>query len=496
MKKNFTRIIALAMCIFMISGISLAENRDVRLKEAFDAKTLSIVPFEFWDGSTDGYKLVIPASAAEEFISYTGLAAAFESNADGVTAVWDIPAEMVPEFMTMPPISISPDGAIMLATTTAPRGAIYFVLRGKTLTAIRPVHDRGVSDEHGKLEEHDQESILGHAGIEWSPDGRYAVKTNPHAALTTIKFSTYPLVIMDTYTGEMFLANALGGKRMKDEGGISALTGVEFSPDSRYLYCTVYGNTYGDIGTLLRYDLETGESTPLVSSSATPYMPHLDMLRDGSLISTNFTKDNTGLLVYQMIGDTWHAREMNLPEPPQHVKLYINEYSANSDYSLSTISFYTGSDMGLMRTRSQDSFAGLGQYWVIDDFDSAEAVTINIDDFSSTTLDDITSGAADGVTGPGINDLFLTIIDMALSPDGYYAIICVEKNGEYAILMLDLETMHLVRISAPSDLLSMALTGTITSTPYAVTGLTWFPDGRLIIPDSDGTPGIYILTDQ
>jgi hypothetical protein len=203
----------------------------------------------------------------------------------------------------------------------------------------------------------------------------------------------------------------------------------------------------------------------------------MNTLKNGGLISTNSNIDDNGLIIYTPNGDEMEYLELSLIDTHTSTYIWTNQYSSNSEYSLSTIRFNENYFAGLMRTSSQNNFADFNTFWIIENLDSTAAVTVDIP----------VSDAAN----------YVNYLDVTLSPDGYFALIVGQEYEEIGILMLELDTMNVINVSAPSNLISANLSGSfITIDSRFAPGVTWFPDGRIIMPDENGVPGIYILSNE
>jgi len=150
------------------------------------------------------------------------------------------------------PVSVSPSGkaAIYLSDD-----GLAVVREGRVMPLSPNYAKRGevTKEQQYTLERHpqfgrwvEQDSIV------WSPDETYFALTFPNRVLRQMRF--YDLIIGDTRTGEIYLAEATPTKMMQ-EGAAAAITAC-FDPEGKYVYYLVYGYGLGDSPSALkRYEL-------------------------------------------------------------------------------------------------------------------------------------------------------------------------------------------------------------------------------------------------
>ena len=169
------------------------------------------------------------------------------------------------------PQSVGPDGTVLWITFNRDFFPDLFIRRDHEILSVSLSKSRGVPDDGSWLERTFRPVC---DSYEWSPDGRYVFFRSPETWQSSAPDYLMLPYLLDTLTGEVFLAFSLPGLNQVPPAAAGkrnpALPDVEpvscgawdgcFSRDGRSLYLIMYGiNLPGweSEKALMRYDLET-----------------------------------------------------------------------------------------------------------------------------------------------------------------------------------------------------------------------------------------------
>ena len=315
------------------------------------------------------------------------------------------------------PVSISPAGNS--AILSHGNGMAGIAVYDGEARFIYPSETRGVPDENKKLDTifngRGLSTLIGSEGLVWSPDGRYCVGLNFTLTVVMMNFLVDPIII-DTTTGEAFLAETFGAKPM--QGNAGAVVSACFSEDSRYLYYIVVGKIGEERFSFRRYDLETGEVEPLFATSMFDlYYPHLCQTADNSFLVLQDAKrsdESMGLITLTEKKGSWSASPKYFPEKNMYWRAVRLNYSPVSDYAM-TIGRSQISGAGVID--SLRFFQPGKDFTGMNDFYALKAEDCSLVPLSTEALDELMqSGTAEASP-------YRVILDAALSPDGEYALV-------------------------------------------------------------------------
>lgn len=355
------------------------------------------------------------------------------------------------------PISLAPDGQSGLY---AAEGELMIVRTDGSVLPVTVSQTRGAADTYGNLERIASMGLraIGAEGLAWSPDGRYAALVNQNQVAIYAHFY-YDPIVLDTHTGELFLAATYENKATKENCGV-VITAC-FSGDSRYLYAIILGRLNGRRFSLVQYDLETLEAVTLYAcdKESPHYWPHLNQLRDGSfLLLTDQTKQHlpTGIRRILPQGGEAAVTHADFLQPSAYFYPRSLQYSRDSSYALilassSVPSADSQSGMQtvyhftrLMCLRPDEGELAKDEYWEIPSLDAEKVAVLTGNEAQSPSP--------------------VYLHSMCLSPDGERAlIVCAAEKGQYTLRMLNLTDGSLTPVTGvDSDTLrSMCMADTL-----------------------------------
>ena len=461
--KRIAFVLALLLALSCLPAH--AENP---LDAAFAAGSAALVETAAAGFDLSARELVFP----ENFWTYMGAEEPSEAELAGMKSA------LLPEAKVF---SVSPTGDSALFEVSG----TVFAVNGDQIAFLCPSETRGVADENRNMERIFKSGLrrfLSMEGVVWSHDGRYAVITSSQQVIQKAMYIFDPMII-DTVTGDVFLTATYADQIQKENAGTMITAG--FSRDDRYLYYTFYGRLGEYTCSLLRCELESGETELLYNGQEALYYPQLCELRDGSLLSLydQSSQDKpmgVALLSGAGSGD-WSARvtDFDLPVSQWHVEQLA--YSAESGWAVCVgMTMEDRVGYALQRFRPDDGYSGIDQRWLLR-ADTMQFVPME------GSLKDLLYPEAEGVPSLGYYDYcFLTAA--ALSPDGQYALAQVGKrspnaNIDWQLLLVRLEDMQAVPVTGLPEGALMAYHTALTI-KYAP-GIEWNCDEILLLVDSD-----------
>lgn len=202
----------------------------------------------------------------------------------------DLPAEG--EALGGMPLSVSPDGNAWL--WQAEDGQIHVIRGGQAMT-VKAAPERGAGDPWGRLEAELSQLCRSNVfpcpeGVSWSPDGRYAVMSFRHAKEMYGLF--LDLILLDTETGEVFLAAAYNPTDPKDQEHDGYVLLSVFDRAGEYVYFVLYHNL-ARTASFARYGMKTGETEVLCELPGAIDVPGLYETADGGWTMVCATRDDT-----------------------------------------------------------------------------------------------------------------------------------------------------------------------------------------------------------
>ncbi len=461
--------------LFVAGALAGAAERDTRLEAAFESDALVLAETALIQ-DLSGYTLRARTAYYE---------AVLKGSLPGVTPVYSGDGAWVSFALTgseMLPAPrqcfFSPDGGKALCMDKQ----IAYVAEGKTITIISYSHERSVQDEYGQYAAFAKltpDRWVGAEGVVWSPDGRYAVLTNFAEVFFRARF-VYGLYIIDTVTGELFCADTYPTK-LKEKWG--AVMQACFGPAGRQLYYVLYGSAYGDAPvSLMCYDVETGQKQRLLACQKRSAYPMLQMGGSGSLMNladSPNASEPLGLNVYTQRDGVWSMKTYALPQTSRIAyPIYFDAGPAGFGVLLDRIlPANQGKSVTMAgQVRLEDGYPGLGEFLLIDSPDAPYATRISLLSYGDGSLLD--GRLAEGTLWQCLN--------IKLSPDGRYALLLVGNSGEFAFLMMDMETLALRRVTAPDGLASTAAVYNVPVSNAYPSGFNWFLGNKLVFNGTDG----------
>lgn len=368
-------------------------------------------------------------------------------------------------------LSISPSGSALLFELA---GNVALV-RNQEITVLAVNPNRGAQNEYAeKTYKYIYKGLSSLAEPDcfcWSPDERYVAMTFPNKVLTQMQLMD--LLLADTQTGEIFLAEATPKQALQD-GALTATTAC-FDPAGEYVYYLVYGYLPDDARSgLKRCRLETGEVELLaVVPDTLFYYPHLTVDTDGTvraITDTVHSDESAGVITFTNVAGKWEAEIHSLPNSIQlqRPKRYYRSETSGYELILSSGKASVVNDVYIYTNylTIRNDTLGTGSHadairLPADGSGQAEAVKIN---------EYLTAMAEGTLAQP-------TIIQVTLSRDGYSALILAAQNGTVICCILDLDTLVCRRVEFPED--TQPSTVDIAQTSAT---LRWLEDGTILIP--------------
>ena len=384
-------------------------------------------------------------------------------------------------------LTASPSGETLMIDLDG----VLCVYRNGEITAIMPNPERGAQDAgknqlsylmtgYGLTRFMDQDSFA------WSHSERYVAVTFGNTALQQFKF--FDLMIADTFTGEIFLANATPGKIM--DGAQGALFAA-FDEEDEYVYYIAYGAVPAEDARcgLYRYSLETGETEFLYADSELIDFAGLYETSDGSWYAvTDVINMNEAQALKKFIRTAagWTAETVRFPLTMEYGRVNRFLYSDNSGLALLTnaggaryfriLNAEVGADGAGEAVILPETFTGSAEKRTMDEAFAREMALVS----GASVSDNVSEEREAALEKAG-----LTVLSAALSPDGFFALILTcDNGGEVGAWVLDMETLRLAEIELPEDVALLPI-GTSAGRNKASV-LSWLDGTRVLLPTTDG----------
>ena len=390
---------------------------------------------------------------------------------------------------TITPVSFSPDGACLAAILDVDIGSTPVVISGERMALIYPTESRGVEDIYGNLQKTYDSWIAnprrpmgaGDEGFIWSPGGHYFCVPNVNTMLVNMQFARVNPIVVDTWTGEMFLVDTYSDKIFDDSNG-AMITGC-FSEDERYFYELFYGTGYSTRTMLLRYDLETFEVQPLAGLETNGY-PALSMLRDGRMLTISDTMQRDKFQGLAVMSPEGGLEITPMPVPLRAWYANRTYYSAKSGWLL--VRGRTQGSASTMLTAIQrvqpdsDPARELNAAWALNwDEGVMDPLDLTKLDPESSALDedDLIEALAP----------YAILLDVKLSPDGRYAAMLAVKDNEAQVYIARLKDMALL----PAGDIEVDTSVLVGAASGGAPLLSWSEAGLLVF--ANGVPALWQL---
>ena len=443
------------------------------------------------------------------------------------------------------PLSLSSDEKTMLWRGT---DMSLYLTRDGLVIPVKTAPDKGAGDPYEKLEM--DLRVLGgsfpsYEGVAWSPDGKYAALTCKVQALQNAR--PMDLMVLDTETGEAYLAVALG-KNFKDEHS-GFIYEACFDHTGRYIYFLGRIQDMSMADSLFRFDMDTSEVQLVRENLYAVTAQSLFERSDGSWLvlgtkeySTSRAPEtvavcggagmgNAALNIFQALTGSaipvsgGQQYERFLPYGAWRTVRLL--YSAQSGYGLmlgyspvveqtanmanmadtpNTTLLSLGAVLNnLCMNRITPEAIDMAHYWrfreengklraeMVDD-----ALVAMLNKMASVGMQALTDEEQETLNAYG-QEVLVNAVPRAtwgcVSPDGRYALLNVGAQGQYSFYLLDLVTMDLCPVNAPEGVAGVGY-GTNMGAKYRP-GMEWYADGTLLIYNT-GTSAVeaYRLTIQ
>ncbi len=326
----------------------------------------------------------------------------------------------------------------------SPKGDTAIIGLGNYLAAlhdgvIRPIYahwQRGISMDELKQPyigmDRMRTNVFGADGVVWSHDGRYAVLTNFDMSFRRM----YPVepALLDIWNGDEIIIES--SSRTFTKGDWFTMANACFSPDDSVLYYTLYGHVDGrnELVWLCKCDLADMKITRLQgmyanNKNADTYYPGLHMLSDGSLIAisapgtTNVPWDVT--CIAQGGSRILFGMSAGVSRTLISRKLL---YSENSGWTLmqatdSMMDALVPSALIFFQPENQNFARGLQPMVMRCGLENGE-IRLCIEPYDTSSVERM-----DEETRLKWKQSLVNIINVCLSPDGYYAFAAVSGTG-------------------------------------------------------------------
>lgn len=345
-------------------------------------------------------------------------------------------------------MSLSPTGNSGFLTLNGTPAAYY----GGKVRMLYPSAERGVEDTYENLKKYYEHLtarfsvMIGEEGIQYSPDGRYAIILNIRLSLINGQFFLDPILI-DLSTGEVILTATYPTKISQENMAVA--TTATFSADGRYLYYMTYGHIDDTQTQLYRYDLESGTTELCRGNTQWLYYPHLCEVGPESFIiisDTNRTSEQQKLVSLQKADDRWVLREHQLPVLRAFYYANKMSYSAASGHGFLLGRNDAGAGYyGLSPISARDDYAGLNQVVC---FTGGKAVTLSPEEYQAQ-VEAAGRALPEGEQGRfGASFGYDAILQATLSPDGRYVLLLTENQADSSrgLYLLRLEDLAMREI--------------------------------------------------
>ena len=223
------------LCILSVITISLSAfadaHSDMLLKFGRQTARNAGVVSAFENNSLTLIKTEFPPVTGENF--------------EGTKEMWQVIGEDVPEDPETVIASAVAKGTKFTWLSLSPSGNSGFLTADERIGMccyngkyhfLYPSNTRGVADTNGNLALFQSlrlQQLIGKAGIEYSPDGRYAAIFNIQYPLYNNSLFLDPIII-DLSSGKMILTETYGNDLREIHSG--AVTASRFSSDGKYFY--------------------------------------------------------------------------------------------------------------------------------------------------------------------------------------------------------------------------------------------------------------------
>ena len=443
MKNSIKRLIAWTIALLLCAGPALADEsgRDYALMSAFNANKVTAAQTVF-----DWAACRVATAEEMRLPEYVG-----EDETAEAIAYWEEQlASGTPRLL-----SLSPAGNTALVAL----GGCIFAMRDNVISPILPHWERGLKKEELRQEQHAEDGLLANLfsqdGAVWSHDGRYAVLTNYEMMQ---KGRSVELILLDVFTGDAVFLESFDKNLFTRPGTYGgAVTNACFSSDDSKLYYTLYARAEGrdELVWLYECELSTMETRRLRGSMVNvdkedAYYPGLFMLDDGSLIALcqpNAGKlskgvvrfrPTSGLKLLQALGG---MRELFRFPGGEDVQLYSRKllYSENSGWAAAVAELPSG-------IRNVSLTAGLRTLIAFKPETQSTKETLQpqvlrcriADGAPQLFMEPLDADALINMDGQAVLDWkqsVANILDVCLSPDGYYALAAVNSMAVERALM-------------------------------------------------------------
>lgn len=365
-----------------------------------------------------------------------------------------LPSELVrQEKVEYQALSASPDGKTELCA----KAERLYIRHGDSVIPVTVNESRGVADTYGHLAVLYDLGVhaLGGEGAIWSPDGRYITLANCQYTMMRCD-ALYDPVLIDTRTGEMFLA-ATYNFDVETLGELQ--TGSVFSTDGRYLFVLLYGfNADSYEQRLVRINLQTLAQEELVTCDYWMCAPGFYEMADGSLVYVGQKYlDRPPYLIRLHEGKSgWEASCHELTALGEDYYLSMLLYSKAYDAVL--IPVLTGSKYAypyflLLGRYAGGEFTGLDEGWWIPTLNSEKAelrANFPLTAERAATILGVSAEDAEGA----VDFISTTMEHAVMSSDGESVLLLCkgdwydgyEASGRRCWLLLRLADMSLTRL--------------------------------------------------
>lgn len=386
-------------------------------------------------------------------------------------------------------VSTSPSGEVRLYYL---EGTLAVVQRGE-ITLLYPNYARGEHDEEyatytlrywGRFV-----TMLEQDSITWSPNERYFAITFPNRLLMNIQL--FDLILADTWTGEVFLAEATPSRQIED-GALGAVSAV-FDENSKNVYYLVYGKISEDsrFG-IKRYNLATG-TTELLTDTGEIFVDRARICldEDGSIravTDTNRTNEHTGIITFAQTDGEWKYSVSPFTNNRMYHYPVRYLYSANSRAELLLNQFVSGIHYMTLTADAHALPADNIATMLPIEGNHAEQVIVD-DAFVATHITAIQDSEGKSAGYSTADSPWMNLLNAELSPDGYYALILASRvlqdgNGpDVGLYLLDIDTQQFTRLALPEDM-ALATAARLVSTSNL--WISWMGNDRIVVPTEEG----------
>ena len=306
-------------------------------------------------------------------------------------------------------------------------------------------------------------------GIIWSKDERCFVLSFPNGAVNMAY--VYDLMFVDTETGDFIVANSTPKKIMQEGFEYAHLAVFDDAGENIYYYAFVNeGEDCEYSSALKKYNIDTGSTETLFRLEEREiYYPKLHLTENQEIkgiYSPRIVDENGGLISFRETSDGWIYEKEAFDEISGYQS--PSGYSASENSGMEVVFCRIRGIMGYLTVANENLDAPGHNCMILLPVNGNQAYAGEIPSEESINSKEF-KYAWGGYLLPGVTEStlavpapeFMNVLEMTMSPDGYYALLVVQypeskdnESGytiETGLCVLDLQTFKYTMIEVPED---------------------------------------------